>query len=84
MERGNRLLLFAGICAVPAVFLLGMLFFQLKRVDILTRNTEAELQLARQKQDRMESLREELDESPIAAAPAPEPPKVSDAAGPSE
>lgn len=84
MQRGDRLLLFAGMISFPALFIIGMLFFQLKRIDILTRDTEAELQLAKQKRVRLEREKGEPEEDAApAAASVSEQPQVSEAAGPS-
>ena len=52
MQQSDRLLLAGGMAAAIALLLLGMLLFELKRVDVLTQNTEAELQLGRLKRPR--------------------------------
>lgn len=67
MERGNRVLLAAAVAAFPAMLLLGMLFFQLKKIDVANLDVEAELQLGRQKRQRL-TLQEQLEE---ASADAP-------------
>lgn len=74
----------AGAFTVPAFGLLGVLFFQLKAIDVATRDTEAELRLGRQRKAKLEAdLMESVAEGSPAPAEAPPGATVEAAANPS-